>query len=116
MKDYFAIAVRELRCRDCAAQFTFPADEGEGIWFRERGYPDPIRCPACRGLARQGARGGSEPNTAHICRECSGAFVLSPADVAWFEAKGLFLPARCSACRRKRRGAADKAEELNGAR
>jgi hypothetical protein len=100
------LTTRALRCVNCGNAFTFPADEREGIWFHERAYPDPIRCPACRGLARQAAKGRARDrarNAGLICRDCAGRFQLSAADKAWYEAKALHVPTRCSACRRARR-------------
>ena len=40
-----------LTCIDCGTTFPFAA--GERQFFEARGYPPPIRCPACRALRRQ---------------------------------------------------------------
>lgn len=44
------------------------------------------------------------PDTlARTCTDCAEPFSLAPTEIAWFTAKDLHLPRRCSACRRLRR-------------
>ncbi len=52
-----------LVCEDCGSKFVF--DAGEQIFFKEKGFTEPKRCPTCRKkvrrrLRRRG-RGGSRP-------------------------------------------------------
>jgi hypothetical protein len=52
-----------LVCEDCGNKFVF--DVGEQIFFKEKGFTEPKRCPTCRKkvrrrLRRRG-RGGSKP-------------------------------------------------------
>ena len=42
---------RTLTCRDCGEAFTFTA--GEQAFYTERGYSEPLRCPACRAARKQ---------------------------------------------------------------
>ena len=54
---------KSLQCSDCAATFTFSAEEQEQ--FASRGYTnEPKRCPACREArkATQAANGGNRFN------------------------------------------------------
>jgi primosomal protein N' len=37
---------QDLKCRDCGTIFSCP--EGEAAFFRERGWPPPVRCLECR--------------------------------------------------------------------
>jgi hypothetical protein len=46
------------------------------------------------------------------CRDCYSAFVLTPGERSWFEARGLQLPRRCSACRSARRAQQRDAQPL----
>lgn len=48
---------KTLECSDCAASFTFTAEEQE--FFASKGYTnEPKRCPACR-QSRKAERSGS---------------------------------------------------------
>lgn len=47
---------RELRCLYCQEHFTFTVQEQE--LYTEQGWPDPIRCPACRAAKREDRRHG----------------------------------------------------------
>lgn len=47
---------RTIVCRDCGQEFVFTA--GEQAFYQERGYTEPLRCPACR-AARKSQRGDS---------------------------------------------------------
>jgi CxxC-x17-CxxC domain-containing protein len=40
-----------IACRDCGSEFVFTA--GEQAFFSERGFMDPVRCPACRSQRRR---------------------------------------------------------------
>ncbi|MBX6342510.1 MAG: zinc-ribbon domain containing protein [Thermomicrobiaceae bacterium] len=40
-----------LTCRDCGTSFVFTA--GEQIFYAERGFAQPARCPSCRAARRQ---------------------------------------------------------------
>ena len=40
-----------LTCQDCGNEFIFTQEQQE--FFSDRGFPDPIRCPACRKLKKQ---------------------------------------------------------------
>lgn len=44
-------ADKMLVCRDCGAEFVFTA--GEQAFYAERGFSEPVRCPACRAARRQ---------------------------------------------------------------
>lgn len=51
---------RMLECEDCHQQFVF--DAGEQVFFKEKGFTDPKRCPRCRKkvrfrIRRRGGRG-----------------------------------------------------------
>jgi len=37
---------KDLVCRDCGKDFIFT--QGEQIFYAEKGFGDPIRCPECR--------------------------------------------------------------------
>ena len=37
---------KTLTCQDCGEDFTF--EIGEQQFFKDKGFPDPIRCPQCR--------------------------------------------------------------------
>lgn len=46
----------------------------------------------------------ARPDAALVeCRECGSGFTLSPEEQSWYAEKGFDLPARCPACRKKRR-------------
>ncbi|MDP2744310.1 MAG: zinc-ribbon domain containing protein [Dehalococcoidia bacterium] len=48
---------KSLQCADCAATFTFSAEDQE--FFKSKGYTnEPKRCPACR-QTRKTERGGT---------------------------------------------------------
>jgi hypothetical protein len=40
-----------LTCSDCGTAFAF--EQGEQQFYRDRGFPPPKRCPACRAVRRQ---------------------------------------------------------------
>jgi len=44
-------APRQLACADCRTSFEFTVVEQR--YFASRGYPAPIRCPACRERRRR---------------------------------------------------------------
>lgn len=50
MTDRVERADRTLHCLDGGAEFVFPITEER--FFADQGWPPPIRCPACRQLAR----------------------------------------------------------------
>ena len=68
-----------LNCEDCGNQFVF--DAGEQIFFKEKGFTEPKRCPTCRKKVRRRLRrrgkggdkkeGGSQPQN-HGNRENQG--------------------------------------------
>jgi len=37
---------KSLNCKDCGQDFVFT--KGEQIFYAEKGFGDPIRCPQCR--------------------------------------------------------------------
>lgn len=43
-----------LVCEDCGNQFVF--DAGEQIFFKEKGFSEPKRCPTCRKQVRRRMR------------------------------------------------------------
>jgi CxxC-x17-CxxC domain-containing protein len=69
-------------CRDCNSEFVFTA--GEQSFFSERGFMDPVRCPACRSQRRRerngdgaagmggGGGGGGAPRQMFevVCDQC----------------------------------------------
>ena len=42
---------KEVTCKDCGG--TFIVTGGEQEWYKEKGFTEPKRCPACR-QARRG--------------------------------------------------------------
>ncbi len=44
---------KKIICKDCGQEFLFM--KGEQIFYAERGFEDPIRCPQCR-KARKDSR------------------------------------------------------------
>ena len=68
---------KTIQCSDCAATFTFSAEEQE--FFQTKGYTnEPKRCPSCR-EARKAQRYGSGGNYGYrpqrqmfpaVCAEC----------------------------------------------
>ena len=51
---------KDLTCADCGQDFVFPAPEQ--VFYAQRGFPEPRRCPSCRAsrkAARNSDGGGS---------------------------------------------------------
>jgi ssDNA-binding Zn-finger/Zn-ribbon topoisomerase 1 len=48
---------KTLKCRDCGQDFIFT--KGEQIFYAEKGFPDPIRCPQCRKAKKDSRRDSS---------------------------------------------------------
>lgn len=42
---------KQLKCKDCGKDFTFPVSEQE--FYIEKGFSDPIRCVDCRRIKKQ---------------------------------------------------------------
>ena len=93
-----------IQCRDCGAEFVFTA--GEQSFFSERGFMDPVRCPACRSQRRRerndnpadgSAGGGSRPMYDVICDQCG-----QPAKVPFEPRQG--RPVYCRDCFQAQRG------------
>ena len=94
---------KSLQCADCAATFTFSAEEQE--FFQSKGYTnEPKRCPTCR-QARKAERYGNSSGGGYgsygtrqmypaVCSEC-GKNTEVP-----FEPRG-DKPVYCSDCYRK---------------
>jgi CxxC-x17-CxxC domain-containing protein len=96
-----------IQCRDCGSEFVFTA--GEQSFFSERGFLDPVRCPACRSQRRRernentagaGAGGGtgSRPMFDVICDACG-----QPTRVPFEPRQG--RPVYCRDCFQQQRGA-----------
>ncbi len=49
-----------LICSDCGTQFTFT--ESEQAFYKEKGFDEPKRCPACRKLKKQQRENYSDRN------------------------------------------------------
>lgn len=46
-EDFFSMADKTLKCKDCGADFIFT--EGEQAFYKEKGFEnEPQRCPECR--------------------------------------------------------------------
>lgn len=91
-------------CRDCGSEFVFTA--GEQSFFSERGFLDPVRCPACRSQRRRertmngteaGNSGGSRPMFDVICDACG-----QPTKVPFEPRQG--RPVYCRECFQAQRG------------
>lgn len=61
---------KTLKCRDCAAEFVFTANEQ--AFYQEKGFEnEPQRCPSCRAAKKQQARGGAQRQMhAATCAGC----------------------------------------------
>jgi CxxC-x17-CxxC domain-containing protein len=95
-----------IECRDCGSEFVFTA--GEQSFFSERGFLDPVRCPACRsqrrrertsngGDASMGSGGGNRPMFDVICDACG-----QPTKVPFEPRQG--RPVYCRDCFQAQRG------------
>lgn len=73
-----------LACRDCGTEFVFTA--GEQAFFAERGFSDPVRCPACRAARRQARTAESAGGLGN------GGFNAAPRP------ERRFYPAVCAEC------------------
>ena len=79
---------KSITCSDCAATFTFSADEQEQ--FATRGYTnEPKRCPTCRDArkAKQNASGGGFNNRSNSYG--SGGYSSAPRQM---------FPVKCATC------------------
>lgn len=47
---------KTLQCQQCRRPFQFEA--GEQVFFREKGFTEPKRCPTCRKQKKSGRRFG----------------------------------------------------------
>ena len=56
-----------------------------------------------KGAKKTASAPGGNRRPFTVCRGCACAFIIMPAERAWFEAKDLELPARCKPCRAERR-------------
>ncbi len=54
-----AFEPHRLKCWDCGERFVFDAEEQ--LFFRQKGFKDPKRCPACRQRNRL-LKMGVDPN------------------------------------------------------
>lgn len=94
---------RVIECRDCGAEFVFTVGEQE--FFTERGFMDPVRCPACRSQRRRernadgesSAGGGNRPMFDVICDQCG-----QPTKVPFEPRQG--RPVYCRECFQAQRG------------
>lgn len=93
-------------CRDCGSEFVFTAGEQE--FFSERGFMDPVRCPACRSQRRRertnaegGGGGYNGPRQMFdvICDACG-----QPTQVPFEPRQG--RPVYCRECFQQQRGSA----------
>lgn len=56
---HVSTADKNLTCRDCGQSFVFSASEQ--AFFAEKGFGDPVRCPACRRAAKARKIGAEAP-------------------------------------------------------
>lgn len=52
---------KELECKECGQMFVFTS--GEQVFFAEKGFGDPIRCPECRKNRKNNRRAGEQTVT-----------------------------------------------------
>ena len=79
---------KSITCSDCAATFTFSAEEQEQ--YASRGYTnEPKRCPTCRDArkAKQNANGGGFTNRSNSYS--SGGYNSAPRQM---------FPVKCATC------------------
>jgi CxxC-x17-CxxC domain-containing protein len=99
---------KQLKCRECGAEFRFSAQEQE--FYRERGFQnEPQRCPDCRaarkreqgmgggGGDRMSGGGGSRAFYDAVCADCG-----TPTQVPFQPTSG--RPVYCRTCYLKRKG------------
>jgi CxxC-x17-CxxC domain-containing protein len=69
-----ALTDKELKCKECGADFTFSVSEQE--FYLEKGFEnEPSRCPACRAARKQRYQGsrrdrGDRRMYAATCSRC----------------------------------------------